>query len=87
MKWPLQLLHLRGASFIPTLSALFTSIYFWFKCCKMKVRSRAGGWECRGETVAGGGDRQVALFCVAGPPGGAVSALHAGGAMLSPLLT
>lgn len=34
---------------------------------------------------AGGGDRQVALFCVAGPPGGAVAALCTGGAMLSPL--
>lgn len=34
---------------------------------------------------SGGGDRQVALFCVARPPGGAVAALCTGGAMLSPL--
>lgn len=27
-------------AFIPTLTALFRSIYFWFKCCEMKVRGR-----------------------------------------------
>lgn len=29
-------------AFIPTLTALFRSIYFWFKCCEMKVRGRKG---------------------------------------------
>lgn len=28
---------LLAPAFIPTLAALFRFIYFWFKCCKMKV--------------------------------------------------
>lgn len=49
VKWPLQLLYVTSS--IPTLAALFTCIYFCFKCCKMKVRAQ----EAVGGTVRGRG--------------------------------
>lgn len=49
--------------FIPTLSALFRFIYFWFKSCKMKAR---GGKEGKERSLC---LRQVALVYVARPQG------------------
>lgn len=80
-----------SARFIPPLTALFRSIYFWFKCGKMKVRRRRRRAKERSLSL-----RQVAPVYVAGPPGGApltesereegpVSQRHTGGVKRSHL--